>query len=71
MPLLASSNGAHADGPWHQGRGSTSPLALRRCIGSNWLGVVERIWLISLWRSAKAEIGANSGVPPWLKASVD
>lgn len=30
------------------GRGSTSPLALRRCIGSNWLGVVERMWLISL-----------------------
>lgn len=24
---------------------------------------------MSLWRSATAEIAANSGVPPWLKAS--
>jgi hypothetical protein len=31
--------------------------------------VVETIWLISLWRSATAEIAANSTVPPWLKAS--
>ncbi|MGX1109884.1 MULTISPECIES: hypothetical protein [Bradyrhizobium] len=25
--------------------------------------------LMSLWRSATAEIAANSGVPPWLNAS--
>ena len=28
--------------------GARMPLALRRCIGSNCLGVGERIWLISL-----------------------
>ena len=29
----------------------------------------ERVLLIALWCCAAAEIAANSGVPPWLKAS--
>ncbi|MGY3591966.1 hypothetical protein ACVIGB_008451 [Bradyrhizobium sp. USDA 4341] len=53
--------------PWHHGRASTSPSGLRRWIGANRCGAVERTLLMSLWRSATAEIAANSGVPPWLK----
>jgi hypothetical protein len=29
----------------------------------------ESVLLMSLWRRTTAEIAANSGVPPWLKAS--
>src|ERR1700757_4551610 len=75
--LLMSSSGAQADSlsrmaawnPWHHGRASISPFGLRAWIGANRCGAVERTLLMSLWRSATAEIAANSGVPPWLNAS--
>src|SRR6201987_4005637 len=75
--LLTSSSGAQADSlsrmaawnPWHHGRTSKSPFGLRPWTGANRCGAVERTTLISLWRSATAEIAANSGVPPWLNAS--
>src|ERR1700747_1802265 len=77
LMLLRSSSGAQAGSlsrmaawnPWHHGRASTSPFGLRPWIGLNRSGVVDRALLISLWRSATAEIAANSGVPPWLNAS--
>ena len=75
--LLNSSSGAQAFSlgcmaawkPWHQGAASTSPFGLRLCNGANRCGAVERTLVISLWRCTTAEIAANSGVPPWLKAS--
>ncbi|MFK4492370.1 hypothetical protein [Bradyrhizobium sp. USDA 336] len=70
IELLTSSNGAHADSlsriraskPWQQKCASMLPLGSRRCIGSNRSGAVERVLLMSLWRSATAEMAANSGV---------
>jgi len=55
--------------PWHHGRALTWPFGLRPWIGVNRCGAAERALLMSLWRSATAEIAANSGVLPWLNAS--
>jgi transposase len=41
-----------------------SRFGLRRQMGSNRPGAAERMLLTSLWRTATAEIAANSGVPP-------
>ena len=46
-----------------------SPFGLRAMDRLEPIGAVESVSLITLWRSATAEIAANSGVPPWLKAS--